>query len=63
MKKICSLATLPITVKYFMLGNLNYLAENGYDCYCICNNNTELTPELLGKVKYIPMEIKWGYVS
>ena len=63
MKKICSLATLPITVKYFMLGNLNYLAENGYDCYCICNNNTELTPELLGKAKYIPMEIKWGYVS
>lgn len=63
MKKICSLATLPITIKYFMVGNLNYLAEHGYDCYCICNRNNELTPELLGKINYIPMDIKWGYMS
>ena len=46
-----------------MVGNLNYLAEHGYDCYCICNRNNELTPELLGKVNYIPMDIKWGYMS
>ena len=61
--KICSLATLPGTVKSFMLGNLNYMADNGYDCFCVCNTTDEFTPEVLGKVKYIPLDIKWGNVS
>ena len=33
MKKICGLTTLPITIKSFMLGNLNYMADNGYKAY------------------------------
>lgn len=46
-----------------MLENLNYLAENGYDCYCICNNNNILTTDTLGKVRFIPINMGWGAIS
>ena len=46
MKKICGLTTLPITIKSFMLGNLNYMADNGYKAYVISQpgNPSERTP-------------------
>ena len=63
MNKICTISTIAGTAKSFMLGNLNYLAENGYDCYCICNTTDQLTPTILGQVKYIPVKIEWGFAS
>lgn len=59
--KICGIATLPGTVKSFMLGNLNYMADNGYDAYCVCNPT--LSADELGKVRIIESNIKWGFVS
>jgi glycosyltransferase involved in cell wall biosynthesis len=62
--KICSIATLQSTIKSFMLGNLKYVSEHGYDSYCISSPGNILSKELLGDVTYIPMEeIKWGVMS
>ena len=62
--KICGISTLPVTLKTFMLGNLNYVTGHGFDSYCISQYaNGALSTEMLGNVKYIPVNIKWGYVS
>ena len=63
MKKICGLTTLPITIKSFMLGNLNYMADNGYKAYVISQPGEILQKEHLGKVQFIPLLIKHGNVS
>ena len=52
MKKICGLTTLPITIKSFMLGNLNYMADNGYKAYAISQPGEVLQKEHLGKVQF-----------
>lgn len=63
-KKICGIATLPNTIKSFMLGNLNYLAEHGYDCYCISSPGDSLNSENLGRVTHVAIvEMKWGLMS
>lgn len=63
-KKICSIATLPTTIKAFMIGNLQYAADNGYSSYCICGPGDGLTEEMLGDVTYIPVkELKWGLMT
>lgn len=62
--KICGIATLPGSIKSFMLGNLQYVAEHGYESYCISSPGNVLNEELLGDVKYIPIEeMKWGLMS
>ena len=63
MKKICGLTTLPITIKSFMLGNLNYMADNGYKAYAISQPGEVLQKEHLGKVQFLPLLIKHGNVS
>ncbi len=63
MKKICGLTTLPITIKSFMLGNLNYMADNGYKAYAISQPGEILQKEHLGKVQFMPLFIKHGNVS
>ena len=64
MKKICSIATLQVTIKSFMLGNLQYVSEHGYESYCISGPGNILSKELLGDVTYIPLEeMKWGVMS
>ena len=60
-KKICGIATLPGTVKSFMLANLNYMADRDYSAYCICNDNPSFQKDDLGKVVHIPSHLKWGY--
>lgn len=63
-KKICSIATLPTTIKAFMIGNLQYAADNGFSSYCISGPGEELTKEMLGDVTYIPVkELIWGVMS
>lgn len=52
MKKICGLTTLPITIKSFMLGNLNYMADNGYKAYAISQPGEVLQKSILEKFNF-----------
>ena len=63
MKKICGIATKAVTIKAFMVGNLQYMASNGYKSYCISNKSDIMTKELLGDIEFIPVDMKWGNVS
>ncbi len=61
--KICGITTKAGTIKAFMLENLKYVTDHGWQAYTICQPNDVLTEEILGKVRYIPVNIKWGNVS
>lgn len=64
MSKICGISTLPGTIRNFMLGNLKYVASNGYTSYCICGTKEELQKDILGDVIPIQIEeMKWGLMS
>lgn len=65
MPKICGLTTKANTIAAFMLKPMNALADNGFDCWTISSPDVDgrITPEKLGKVKHIPMTIKWGYMT
>ena len=63
-KKICGISTLQGTIKSFMLSNLQYVTDYGYESYCISSPGDRLQQEDLEKVKYIPIkEMKWGIMS
>lgn len=62
-KRICGLTTQPITIKAFMLENLKYAASKGWESYAISQPTEMFTEDILGSVKYIPVDIKWGNVS
>lgn len=62
--KICGITTKAITIKSFMLGNLNFMTQNGHRAYCISQNDEEL--QILAKangIEFIPVDLKWGNVS
>lgn len=61
--KICGIATKSMMIKSFMLGNLQYMNENGYESYCLCAEDPSMNEAILGGVRYIPVNIKWGMVS
>lgn len=63
MKRICGIATKFGTVQSFMLANLDYCAKKGgYDAFCISQPNDNANVDF-GEVKFLPMDIKWGYIS
>ena len=63
-KKICGIATMSGTVEAFMLGNLNYMAEHGYEAYCMSQNDANVDKIHFGNVKYIPHKsMTWGMVG
>ncbi len=59
------MSTLPGTVGTFMLNNLNYVSERGFECFCISQpgENGCFGDNNLGNVTYIPVPIKWGFVG
>lgn len=65
MKKICGIATLPGSIKAFMLSNLQYVAEHGFECSCIsCPEEGQCEEEYWGDVKFLPIkEMKWGLMT
>ncbi len=63
MKKICGISTKAVTIRAFMIDNLKYVADNGYESFCISNPSEIMTKDLLGKVHFIPVEMQWGNVS
>ena len=46
MKKICYVATIPITIRAFFIPQLQFLAENGVDVTVICSPDETLQDEL-----------------
>lgn len=60
--KICGISTKFITLKSFMLGNLSYCSQHGFESYAISNpkNSNDEVPE---DVTFIPVEMGWGNVS
>lgn len=60
MKKICGITTLPGTIESFMLGNLEYVSEHGYESFCISSPG-KLNSD---KVIFIPVsQMKWGLMT
>lgn len=60
MKKICGIATLPRTIQSFMLGNLEYVSDHGFESYCMSSPG-EIDSQ---KVKYISIpQMKWGVMG
>ena len=60
MRKICFIATIPKTIEWFMLDYAEYLANNNYDVYVICNSDDSFNEKLSKKVTYLPIEMKRG---
>lgn len=65
MPKICGITTNPSTVKLFMLPSFKFAEKAGFECACISSPDVEgrLAGDVLGSMKFIPVEIKWGFVS
>lgn len=61
--KICGITTKPGTIKAFMLENLKYVANYGWESYAISQPSDLMTNEILGPIKHIPVDIKWGNVT
>ena len=60
MKKICYISTIAVSVRAFLIPQLKYLAENGFDVTVICSPDDTLQTELGDSVKFIPVEIARG---
>jgi len=60
MKKICGIATLPGSINSFMLGNLEYVSDHGFESYCMSSPGEVVSD----KVKFIPVpQLKWGVMN
>ncbi|MFA1820254.1 glycosyltransferase family 4 protein [Virgibacillus oceani] len=60
MKNICFVTTTSITIKSFLLGQLNYLSKNGYNITVICDYCDSLKNHLPKNINYIPVNMKRG---
>lgn len=61
--KICGITTKPSTINAFMLDNFKYVSIHGWEAIAISQPTELFTKEVLGPVKHIPVDIKWGNVS
>lgn len=61
--KICGVTTKAFGIKWFMLDNLLYAGQHGFIPYIICEQTSIFTEDELHNMKYIPLEMKRGYVS
>lgn len=61
--KICGITTRWQTIKWFMLDNLRYAGDNGFDPYIICEPTDVFDNEDMGNIKYIPIPMNRGNVS
>ncbi len=59
-KRICFVATLPISLKTFVYAQAELLVCNGWDVTWICGNDPEFYKELPKGVKYIPLPFRRG---
>lgn len=60
MKKICFIATISKTIEWFFLDHAEYLADNNYDIYIICDTDDTLKNKLSDRITYIPIKMRRG---
>ena len=61
--KICGIATKALGIKWFMLENLKYVGNHGFESYIVCEHDSMFEDGSIGNVKYIPIDLKRGYSS
>ena len=61
MKKICFIATIPLTLKTFVLRTAMYLHENtDWEISFICDSDDEFAKELPQYIRYFPVKMERG---
>ena len=60
MKKICYVTTIALSVRAFLIPQLKFLAQNGYDVTVICSPDETLQDELGESAKFLPVKIVRG---
>lgn len=60
MRKICIVATEAITIRSFLIGQMKFLANHGYDITVICNEDNDLQKHLPAQITYRPIKMKRG---
>ncbi|MCL7746083.1 glycosyltransferase family 4 protein [Halalkalibacter alkaliphilus] len=58
--RMCVVTTTSITIKSFLLQQLIFLSQNGYDITIVCNYDEELIAFLPKNIKYNPITMKRG---
>ncbi|WP_078428898.1 glycosyltransferase [Alkalihalobacterium alkalinitrilicum] len=59
-KKICVVTTTSITIKPFLIEQLQFLYQNGYDITVVCDYDKKLKRELPHYIHYKPIRIRRG---
>ena len=60
MKKICYLATIPMTIRAFFIPQLKLLAENGYDVTVVCKDDGSIADELGDNIRFYGIDMPRG---
>lgn len=55
--KICVITTIAFTIEVFLLEQLAYLADNGFDVTIVCNYDEELAKKIPDSIKYHPISM------
>lgn len=59
-KKICVITTVSITLKAFLLEQLVYLSQNGFDVTVVCDNDPDFVRDCPAELKYKPVHMIRG---
>lgn len=59
-KKICVLTTKSITIKGFLINQLDFLSQNGFEVTVVCDKDIDFFNELPSTIEYRPITMKRG---
>ena len=59
-KRVCFVATLPVTLNAFVRPQAEFLVHNGWDVTWICAEDSSFYHEVPEGVNYIPLPFKRG---
>jgi len=58
--KICVITTVSITLRAFLLEQLVFLSQNGFDVTVVCDNDRDFARDCPAELKYIPVHMIRG---
>lgn len=61
--KICAITTRALTMKSFMIDNLDFATENNFEATIICEYNLELENSIKNNLHYLSLNMKSGIVN
>ncbi len=61
--KICAITTRSLTMKSFMVGNLEFATKNNFEATIICEYDYDLEKSAHDNLHYIPINMKSGVVN